>query len=115
MTLLGQPGGAGLKKYKVSGTDDETIRSDSSLQRSTRSVQQTITQGGRNDQTCNVLTGPKESGATAAIESVADILERELQSVIADWLRRVELEPDLKCIPLTFEERTGHLPIFCMM
>jgi len=56
------------------------------------------------------VTGSRESGTTATMESVADILERELQSVIADWLRRVEQEPDLKCIPLTFEERTGHLP-----
>src|ERR1700693_3591997 len=47
---------------------------------------------------------------TASIESVADILERELQAVIVDWLARVEQEPDLKCIPLNFEERTGHLP-----
>ena len=50
------------------------------------------------------------TGGAAAIESVADIVERELQSVIADWLARVEQEPDLKCIPLTYEERTGHLP-----
>jgi hypothetical protein len=45
-----------------------------------------------------------------ATESVPDILERELNAMIQDWLRRVELEPDLTCIPLTFEERTGHLP-----
>ena len=44
------------------------------------------------------------------IESVADILERELQAVITDWLYRVEQEPDLPCISLSFEERTGHLP-----
>jgi hypothetical protein len=56
------------------------------------------------------VTGPRESGETATIESVADILERELQSVITDWLARVEQEPDLKCIPLSYEERTGHLP-----
>jgi hypothetical protein len=55
-------------------------------------------------------TGPRENGDTASIESVADILERELQPVIVDWLARVEQEPDLKCIPLDFEERTGHLP-----
>jgi len=41
---------------------------------------------------------------------VADIVERELQSIITDWLARVEQEPDLKHIPLSFEERTGHLP-----
>jgi hypothetical protein len=45
-----------------------------------------------------------------AIESVADILEGELDSMIHDWLSRVEKESDLTCIPLTFEERTGHLP-----
>jgi hypothetical protein len=43
-------------------------------------------------------------------ESVPDILERELPAIIQDWLSRVEKEPDLKCISLTFEERTGHLP-----
>ena len=52
----------------------------------------------------------KATGGAATIESVADIIERELQSVITDWLARVEQEPDLKCVPLNFEERTGHLP-----
>src|ERR1700680_3251457 len=52
----------------------------------------------------------KATGGAATIESVADIIERELQSVIVDWLARVEQEPDLKCVPLNFEERTGHLP-----
>jgi hypothetical protein len=52
----------------------------------------------------------KATGGATTIESVADILERELQSVIVDWLARVEEEPDLKSIPLSFEERTGHLP-----
>src|ERR1700693_2896053 len=50
------------------------------------------------------------TGGTATIESVADILERELQPMIEDWLTRVEQEPDLKCVPLNFEDRTGHLP-----
>ena len=45
-----------------------------------------------------------------AVESVADILERELEAVIQDWLYRVHQESDLMMIPLTFEERTGHLP-----
>jgi hypothetical protein len=56
------------------------------------------------------VTGPRERGDPAAVESVADILEREVQPVIADWLARVEQEPDLTRIPLSFEERTGHLP-----
>ena len=56
------------------------------------------------------VTGPRENGDTSTVESVADILERELQSVIVDWLARVEQEADLTCIPLSFEDRTGHLP-----
>jgi|HubBroStandDraft_3_1064219.scaffolds.fasta_scaffold50943_2 hypothetical protein len=52
----------------------------------------------------------KATGGATTIESVADILERELQNVIVDWLARVEEEPDLKSIPLSFEDRTGHLP-----
>jgi hypothetical protein len=61
-------------------------------------------------ETVEFVTGPRKNGNTATIESVADILERELQSVITGWLARVEQEPDLTCIPLSFEERTGHLP-----
>jgi hypothetical protein len=56
------------------------------------------------------VTGPRGGRDTATMNSVADILERELQSVIVDWLARVEQEPDLKCVPLNFEDRTGHLP-----
>jgi hypothetical protein len=54
--------------------------------------------------------GPRESEDAVAKETVADILERELQPIISDWLARVELEPDLTCIPLSYEDRTGHLP-----
>src|SRR5579863_2437174 len=54
--------------------------------------------------------GAAKATGTATIESVADILDRELQYVITDWLFRVEQEPDLKSIPLSFEDRTGHLP-----
>ena len=44
------------------------------------------------------------------IESVADILSRELNHVIQDWLARVEREPELNRTKLTFQERAGHLP-----
>src|SRR6202162_1849546 len=47
---------------------------------------------------------------TVPIESVADILERELDSVIHDWMRLVEKQDDLMSIALSYEERTGHLP-----
>jgi len=50
------------------------------------------------------------SGGAVSVDTVADILERELPTLIGEWLARVEQEPDLTQIPLTFEERTGHLP-----
>ena len=50
------------------------------------------------------------SAGTAIIESVADILERDLDVVIQEWLCRVDKEPELTAIPLSFEDRTGHLP-----
>jgi hypothetical protein len=53
---------------------------------------------------------PKVNGDGVAFESVADILEHDLDGIIQDWLSRVEKEADLTCIPLNFEERTGHLP-----
>jgi RsbT co-antagonist protein rsbRD N-terminal domain len=56
------------------------------------------------------VANAKEKSDVLEIESVADILERDLDAVIQDWLSRVEKEPDLACIPLNFEERTGHLP-----
>ena len=43
-------------------------------------------------------------------ESVADILERQLDPTIHDWMGLVEKEPELARIRLNFQERTGHLP-----
>src|SRR6202171_3531380 len=45
-----------------------------------------------------------------ASESVADILERELDGVIHDWMRLVEKQEDLMSIALSYEDRTGHVP-----
>jgi hypothetical protein len=53
---------------------------------------------------------PKRKSNTLEFESVADVIENELDAVIQDWLSRVEKEADLTSIPLNFEERTGHLP-----
>src|ERR1700676_4397820 len=50
-----------------------------------------------------------DAGA-ATIETVADILERDLDDVIQEWLIRVEKEPELTAVPLNYEDRTGHLP-----
>jgi DNA-binding response OmpR family regulator len=43
-------------------------------------------------------------------ESVASILERELDTTIHNWMVLVEKDEELIHIPLSFEERTGHLP-----
>jgi hypothetical protein len=46
----------------------------------------------------------------ASTESVADILERELDTTIHDWMALVDKDPELSRIPLNYQERTGHLP-----
>jgi CheY-like chemotaxis protein len=51
--------------------------------------------------------GPQRRPAT---ESVASILEHDLQETIKCWMEMVEHDAELTCIPLSFEDRTGHLP-----
>jgi hypothetical protein len=51
-----------------------------------------------------------ENAGAGPTQSVADIIERQLEAVIQEWLGRVEKEPDLRAIPLNYQERTGHLP-----
>jgi DNA-binding response OmpR family regulator len=43
-------------------------------------------------------------------ESVAGILDRDAEATIQHWLSRVERNEELAALPLTFTERTGHLP-----
>ena len=44
------------------------------------------------------------------MESVASILERDLDATIKDWMVLVEQDEELTRIPLSFEDRSGHLP-----
>ncbi len=44
------------------------------------------------------------------LKSVATILERELEPTIKEWLRRVNLVPELTDVPLSDVDRTDHLP-----
>jgi hypothetical protein len=44
------------------------------------------------------------------VTAVADILDRELEHVISEWLARVQKESDLMHIKQNHVERTGHLP-----
>ena len=43
-------------------------------------------------------------------ERVASILERDMLVTVNDWLDRVDVESELTCVPLSKEQRTGHLP-----
>ncbi len=43
-------------------------------------------------------------------ESVATILEHDLNATIQSWMALVEHDKELTCVPLSFEARTGHLP-----
>jgi CheY-like chemotaxis protein len=47
---------------------------------------------------------------TLPTESVATILERNLAATIQSWMELVEHDEELTCVPLSFEDRTGHLP-----
>ena len=47
--------------------------------------------------------------AKLKLASVADILERELEPMTKEWLRRVNLIPELTEIPLSDLDRTAHL------
>jgi hypothetical protein len=60
--------------------------------------------------TVESAAGENGNGGAVAVENVAHILEREQEILINDWLALVEKQPDLIHIPLTYEERTGHLP-----
>jgi CheY-like chemotaxis protein len=57
----------------------------------------------------NKLENPV-SHAPLRTDSVASILEHDLDATIQDWMGLVEHDQELTCIPLSFEERTGHLP-----
>jgi len=43
-------------------------------------------------------------------ESVADILERQVSPTIKEWLKRVNLVPELANVKLSDANRTDHLP-----
>jgi DNA-binding response OmpR family regulator len=47
--------------------------------------------------------------ATRVVETVATILERTTESTIKDWLAFVQTDQKLMSVPLTHEQRTGHL------
>ena len=50
----------------------------------------------------NIAAGPKEI--------VPDIIQRQREVVIEEWLTCVKKESQLTAIPLNYQEHTGHLP-----
>jgi len=61
--------------------------------------------------TNTILARSKNNGThPATTESVAEILQRESDSLIHDWIELVEKQEDLMTISLNYEDRTGHLP-----
>lgn len=61
------------------------------------------------EQICEKLNNRAPRNPTN-IERVAAILERDAPVTISDWLARVEREDELASVPLTKQQRTGHLP-----
>jgi hypothetical protein len=47
---------------------------------------------------------------SAGADTVAQVLERERDRLIHEWLGMVEKQEDLMTIKLSYEDRTGHLP-----
>ena len=58
----------------------------------------------------NKLANPSAHIATKK-EPVADILERDLDVTIENWMSRVERTDELTAISLSYQDRTGHLPL----
>jgi len=56
------------------------------------------------------LANPVAHRRTLPTVSVASILERHLGTTVQDWMALVERNEELNCIPLSFEQRSGHLP-----
>jgi DNA-binding response OmpR family regulator len=57
----------------------------------------------------NKLANPRASRPVPTV-SVASILEQDMSATIQNWMALVENDAELTCIPLSFEDRTGHLP-----
>jgi CheY-like chemotaxis protein len=75
---------------------DEILLKDSDFKKLIESIKHRIANG--------IAETPRK------IESVATILERAAPSCIEDWFQQVQRDTDLTIVPLTREQRCGHLP-----
>jgi hypothetical protein len=63
--------------------------------------------------TTNIKNAPNKAAGNvspATTETVADILDRERDGIIHDWTELVAKDKDLMSIPMSYEDRAGHLP-----
>jgi hypothetical protein len=58
----------------------------------------------------NALNKTEGNSPPATTETVADILERERDGIIHNWAELVGKDEDLMSIPMSYEDRAGHLP-----
>jgi CheY-like chemotaxis protein len=56
------------------------------------------------------IADPSRQRRPLPTQSVASILEHDLDATIQGWMELVKHDEELTCIPLSFEDRTGHLP-----
>jgi hypothetical protein len=54
--------------------------------------------------------GLRNAHCPLPVESVATILENDRDAAIQYWMELVNHDEELICIPLSLEDRTGHLP-----
>jgi hypothetical protein len=52
----------------------------------------------------------KQEMKAGAIETVAVILQRSVETTIREWFDRIRADEQVMAISMTFEERTSHLP-----
>ena len=52
----------------------------------------------------------KKTAPLRVVSSVATIIEEEAQSTIADWIARIEAEPQIVSVSLPERDRCAHLP-----
>jgi DNA-binding response OmpR family regulator len=50
------------------------------------------------------------SPALRVVETVAAIIERSAQMAIKEWFRRTQTDTKVMAVPLSYEQRCGHLP-----
>ena len=62
-------------------------------------------------ETIRVGLANRSSRPRPATQSVASILENDVEITVLNWMSLVERDGELTCMPMRFQDRTGHLPL----